>query len=69
MTAIKPINITKITIEYENGTRIVVKEQRTPIIGKLFFDAVKDQDINWEVLEPEKDRESLGKKIKKFFEI
>ena len=68
-TRIRPVNIVRIIIEYENGTKIVVKEARTPKIGKLFFDAVKEQDIDWEVQESEEKAEPLHKKVKKFFEL
>ncbi len=66
---IKPINIVKITLEYETGTKIIVRETRTAKIGKLFFDTVKDNNIDWEIVENKTPRKKFFDKLKKFFDL
>ena len=48
----KPISIKRITLEYQNGTKLVVNEAKTPVIGKLFFNSIKEnEEIKWEIIE------------------
>lgn len=69
MTAIKPTSIKRIELLYENGTKLVVAEQKTPIIGKLFFEAIGNKEIQWEIVEKNGWIKRLFHKITGFFSI
>ena len=66
MIPTKPINIKSITLEYESGTRLILKEQNTPTIGKLFFEAVGKRSLDWKIIEP---GGTWVEKIKNFFSL
>lgn len=66
----KPVNIKRITLEYENGTKLVVNETKIPTIGKLFFDSVNSHDeIKWQVLEKGNVITKFIQKCKEYFTI
>lgn len=66
MIPTKPINIKSITLEYESGEKLILNEQNTPIIGKLFFDAVGKNSLEWKVVEP---GVNWMERIKSFFKL
>ncbi len=68
-TSINPVKIVQIEVIYENGVRIVVDEQKAPKIGKIFFDAIHKDNIDFKIIEPGDKNKKVKGKIADFFKL
>lgn len=61
----KPINITKIILEYEDGTILSTDAQSSPLVGKLFFEVATEAKVKWK----SEGKVSLKQRILNLFSI
>lgn len=60
----QPVKLTRIILKYEDGTELEVHKEMEKV-GKLFFAAIKGQNITWKVVE----NKSWKNKLKELFQI
>lgn len=60
----QPVKLTRIVLNYEDGTELEVHRDMEKV-GKLFFAAIKGQNITWNVVE----NKSWKNKLKELFQI
>lgn len=65
--SVKVKNLRKIILLYDDGSAIALPEDKTLKVGTAFMKVIGTEQINWEILTPEKS--SLKEKVKKFFAI
>lgn len=65
--AVRPVNLRKVELHYDDGSIIAVPENKALKVGTAFMSVVSKEQIEWEVVREEK--ESFFTKMKKFFNI